>query len=167
MTAGPGGPRHAVATSTLRISLEHDLQAPSLARAAIRGFCGESNISPESLATLTLLVSELVSNAVVHSDVPAGSEILLSAHRLGDNSVRVEVTDQGSGFTPAPRDPRQADAGYGLHLIEMQATRWGVDEHGGTRVWFEIATHLPIHGQRDGTRSPDGSPAGRRDQARP
>jgi anti-sigma regulatory factor (Ser/Thr protein kinase) len=154
-----------VDTPALQISLERNPQAPSLARAAITGFTEKSDISPESLATLTLLVSEVVSNAVVHSDAPA-SEIVLCAQQLDQGAIRVEVTDQGSGFTPAPRDPSQADAGYGLHLIELQATRWGVDQHGGTRVWFEIETRTPSRGQRDGTRSPDGSPAGLRDETR-
>ena len=95
-------------------------------------------MGPVSLATLTLLVSELVSNAVLHSDAPPSSHILLCAHPLGKAGVRVEVTDQGSGFVPAPRDPIQRHGGYGLHLVDQQTTSWGVDRQGGTRVWFEM-----------------------------
>jgi anti-sigma regulatory factor (Ser/Thr protein kinase) len=135
---GPAGARDALDRSTLRVSFERSPQAPSLARAAIIGFSEESELPPESLSTLTLLVSELVSNAVVHSSASEASEIALCASRLGPGAMRVEVIDQGNGFTPAPRDPSQPDAGYGLHLVEMQATRWGVDRHGGTRVWFEL-----------------------------
>lgn len=127
-------------TPILQISLERNPQAPSIARAAIRGFSKESEISPERLVTLTLLVSEVVSNAVVHSHAPATSEIRLCVQRLGDDVIRVEVTDQGRGFIPAPRDPSQRDAGYGLHILETQATQWGVDQHGGIRVWFEVGS---------------------------
>ncbi len=135
---GPAGPRASLNRSKLQVSFERSPQAPSLARAAILGFSEESTLPPASLDVLTLLVSELVSNAVVHSDASETSEIELHVSRLGQGVMRVEVIDQGSGFTPTPRDPDQPDAGYGLQLVEMQASRWGVDRHGGTRVWFEL-----------------------------
>jgi anti-sigma regulatory factor (Ser/Thr protein kinase) len=123
---------------TLQLSLERDPQAPSLARAAVAGFTEKSALAPTELATLTLLVSELVSNAVLHSDAPPASGIVLRA-RLKEDAVRVEVIDRGSGFTAAPRDPAQPLGGYGLYLVDKQATRWGVDHECGTRVWFELA----------------------------
>lgn len=128
---------------TMRISLEREPQAPSLARAAVAGFTEKSEIAPADLATLTLLVSEVVSNAVLHSDAPPASGILLCARLLEEGAVRVEVTDRGSGFTAIPRDPTQPQGGYGLYLVEKQATRWGVDREGGTRVWFELANPPP------------------------
>ncbi len=122
----------------LRLELERNPEAPSLARAAIAGFFEERDVGVDALATLTLLVSELVSNAVIHSDAPPSSAIVLRARPLDDGSVRVEVTDQGSGFTPVPRDPERHRGGYGLYLVEKQATRWGVDKEDGVRVWFEL-----------------------------
>ncbi len=130
---------HSEDVPTMRINLERDPQAPSLARAAVAGFTEQSEIAATELATLTLLVSELVSNAVLHSDAPPASGILLCARLLDRNAVRVEVIDRGSGFTALPRDPAQPKGGYGLYLVDKQATRWGVDREGGTRVWFEIA----------------------------
>jgi hypothetical protein len=46
--------------------------------------------------------------------------------------------DQGMGFTPVTRD-RDLDrvGGWGLHLTEHLASRWGTHE-GSTHVWFEI-----------------------------
>ncbi len=123
----------------LRISLERDLQAPSLARAAVAGFTEKSELPQASMATLVLLVSELVSNAVVHSDAPPTSDIELRARLIGQGAVRVEVADQGSGFTVIPRDPAQLKGGYGLYLVDRQAARWGVERKGGTCVWFEIS----------------------------
>jgi anti-sigma regulatory factor (Ser/Thr protein kinase) len=137
---GRGKPARSVDDSLLRISLERNPQAPSLARAAITGFTDGSNIDPGTLATLSLLVSEVVTNAVVHSVAPPRSEISLYARRLDRGTVRVEITDQGPGFTPRPRDPARPDGGYGLYLLDKEAQRWGVDRHGGTRVWFEMAT---------------------------
>jgi len=122
----------------LCMRLERDPQAPSLARAAVRDFSVESELSPGAGATLALLVSELVSNAVLHSDAPPRSGIALRARVLGERAVRVEVIDNGSGFAPEPRDPARAIGGFGLFLVNSQAARWGVDREGGTRVWFEL-----------------------------
>ncbi|HEY5262410.1 MAG TPA: ATP-binding protein [Solirubrobacteraceae bacterium] len=124
----------------LRISLEHAPNAPALARAAITGFSDGSDIAPSRLATLLLLVSEIVTNAVIHSSAPAPTEIVLCARRIDPSAVRVEVIDGGRGFTPRPRDPDQPGGGYGLFLVEREALSWGVDRKGGTRVWFELAT---------------------------
>lgn len=126
-------------TPTLRVILERDPQAPSLARAAVSRFSEEGKILSENLETLTLLVSELVSNAVIHSQAPPPSEILLYASLLDRDAIRVEVIDQGDGFITIPHDPDQPSGGYGLYLLDRQATRWGVDQVGGTRVWFEMA----------------------------
>ncbi len=122
----------------MRIKLERDPMAPSLARAAVAGFSKEQKFSAAGLDTLTLLVSELVSNAVVHSDAPAQSDIQLCARQLGPDALRIEVTDQGSGFTAVGRDPDRLEGGYGLFLVESQATSWGIDRQCGNCVWFEI-----------------------------
>jgi anti-sigma regulatory factor (Ser/Thr protein kinase) len=122
----------------LKLALEQNREAPSLARAAITGFSEERNVSPTTLATLTLLVSEVVTNAVIHPDLEQPGEIQLCA-RISQDTIRVEVTDQGSGFTPRPRDATRSDRGYGLYLVEKQAQRWGVDRTDGTTVWFELA----------------------------
>lgn len=124
----------------LRIALQRGPESPSLARAATAGLLERQEVDPESMSTLTLLVSEIVSNAVLHADAPPSSEILLCVRLLDDGAVRVEVTDQGSGFTPVPRDPRRRGGGYGLYLVDNQASRWGVDSQDGTRVWFELAS---------------------------
>jgi len=139
MMALGGRPRRPQDTPLLRITLERNSEAPSLARAATAGFAEKRDIDPENMSTLTLLVSEIVSNAVVHADAPPSSDILLCVRLLEGGAVRVEVTDQGSGFTPIPRDPHRHGGGYGLYLVDNQATRWGVDTQNGTRVWFEMS----------------------------
>jgi anti-sigma regulatory factor (Ser/Thr protein kinase) len=135
---GSGEPRRSQEQPALHITLDRDPQAPSLARAAVTGFSKGRRMSEESLSTLALLVSELVSNAVLHSDAPSSSNIQLCARHLGPDAVRVEVTDQGSGFTVVPRDPNRLEGGYGLYLVDTQAAKWGIDRRSGTCVWFEI-----------------------------
>jgi anti-sigma regulatory factor (Ser/Thr protein kinase) len=129
---------HASDTPGLDVKFDRDPQAPAHARAAVARFTAASGISGLALDTLTLLVSELVSNAVLHSDAPSASGILLSARVVERRTIRVEVTDGGSGFTAVPRDPSRVTGGYGLFLVAQQASRWGVDREGGTRVWFEL-----------------------------
>jgi anti-sigma regulatory factor (Ser/Thr protein kinase) len=131
--------RHQPSERCLRLELERSPEAPSVARAAINGFSSDLELGAAEVATLTLLVSEVVTNAVVHPDAEESTNITLTARR-SKGTVRIEVTDQGSGFTPTARDPAQLAGGYGLFLLERQATRWGVEQRRGTSVWFELAT---------------------------
>ena len=53
--------------------------------------------------------------------------------------MRVEVSDGGGGFEPHARTrPRDEPGGWGLHLVDSLADRWGVETGRRTRVWFEI-----------------------------
>ena len=81
-----------------------------------------------------LLVSELVTNAVLH----ARTDLELVV-RLVARGVRVEVSD-GSPAAPVVRHYEdEAMTGRGLALVEELASTWGVDDHtGGKAVWFEI-----------------------------
>lgn len=126
------------------MTLERDPLAPALARAAVTDFSRERDLSNADLETLALLVSEVVSNAVVHSDAPPASEIHLCARVVGPDAIRIEVTDQGSGFTAVPRDPERVEGGYGLFLVDSQAASWGIDRRCGTRVWFEVESPAGI-----------------------
>jgi anti-sigma regulatory factor (Ser/Thr protein kinase) len=125
-------------SSVLTLVLEQSHQAPALARAALSAFCENRGVSEPALATVNLLLSEVVTNAVTHPDVEQPANVRLLA-RLDPQIIRVEVIDGGSGFEPRARNPAEAGAGYGLALLEKEATRWGVDEVSGNRVWFEVA----------------------------
>jgi len=80
-----------------------------------------------------LLVTELVSNSVVHSGLSAPDEVRVHLSPITDG-VRVEVEDDGVGF--GENAPRQASS-FGLRLVERTADRWGHTDH-PTRVWFEV-----------------------------
>jgi anti-sigma regulatory factor (Ser/Thr protein kinase) len=84
-----------------------------------------------------LLVSELVTNSVQHAQIAAEDSIVLAVS-FTDATVRVEVRDDGPGFEPpASPPPDDADAGWGLFLVEQLADAWGVADE-GKGVWFEI-----------------------------
>lgn len=128
-------------TPALHLELEPGPGAPAEARAAIAEFSQARGFDTDTRATIMLLVSELVTNAVVHPEVQSPAEIRLLA-RLDGTMVRVEITDQGSGFTPQERDPARVDGGYGLYLLDKAAARWGVERRDATTVWFEISAQV-------------------------
>jgi anti-sigma regulatory factor (Ser/Thr protein kinase) len=86
-----------------------------------------------------LLVSELASNAVTHTESGRGGKFTVTVYRAGA-WARVEVRDEGSATSPVVGTCDEADeSGYGLGLVELLADRWG---HGGSArgrvVWFEL-----------------------------
>jgi anti-sigma regulatory factor (Ser/Thr protein kinase) len=122
---------------TLELELKRNLEAPSVARAVTGSRCDGLELGASQCHTLVLLVSEIVSNAVLHSQAPADTPIVLTTS-FTEDTIRVTVTDTGNGFTPVRRKPGTTDGGYGLYLLDRAARRWGVDRVGGTRVWFEL-----------------------------
>ncbi|MFD8999890.1 ATP-binding protein [Streptomyces sp. NPDC059582] len=111
-----------------------DLRAVPETRRALRellrhwGKPGRSEIAE-------LLASELVTNALVHTD----HEALLTA-TVGPDGLRVEVRDFVAR-RPRLRAPDTGDGthGRGLILVQSLADAWGVRSHGvGKAVWFEL-----------------------------
>lgn len=134
--------QNSVAGRGLRLDLELPAArtAPAAARAAVRELFESEPPAQETLQALLLLVSEVVSNAVVHAGAPDGSKIGLTVSaRAG--TVRVEVRDRGAGTRGLrPRSPSvEAEGGLGLYLVEQLAGSWGAQADGGMRVWFELA----------------------------
>jgi anti-sigma regulatory factor (Ser/Thr protein kinase) len=94
----------------------------------------EAQLDASVAFDVRLLVSELVTNSVQHASVAAEDSIVLVVS-INDESVRVTVSDDGPGFEPPSSPPSDdADAGWGLFLVEQLADSWGV----GEGVWFEI-----------------------------
>ena len=85
-----------------------------------------------------LLVSEVVTNAVLHARTDLAVEIARQ-----DGVVRVTVSDR-SPATPLPRRPGlQSGTGRGLGLLAVMATGWGTgpaDDPWRKDVWFELPT---------------------------
>ena len=88
----------------------------------------------DDVETMTLLVSELVTNAVVHGRGPV--HVTLTA---GDGTVRVAVEDHGGGRPHLVRTvTAMHDGGWGLRLVDRLADEWGSVQAGGrTSVWME------------------------------
>jgi len=126
----------------IELKLPRDPHAPGRARAELRTVL-PGRISDADRATLILLTSELVTNAVIHParGVEGAVELRISAHA---DRVRVEVGDAGSGFDLQTLPPRPRESGgHGLIVVEGLSNRWGTrrrtaEEGDGFCVWFEL-----------------------------
>ena len=118
---------------TLTLLLAGSPTAPARARTAL------GSLDP-TLADLRddvhLLVSELVSNSVLHAEA---EHVELHAESE-PRGVRIEVSDPGPGFDQdARREPSYTgDGGFGLLIVDKVANRWGTGRNGTAHVWFEI-----------------------------
>jgi anti-sigma regulatory factor (Ser/Thr protein kinase) len=122
-------------SETFTAHFEPALETPALARHELESWLPPS-LAESVRGSLRLLVSELVTNSVRH--VTGSAQPVELAVRIGARAIHVEVRDGGSGFVPGKPEPRGADGGFGLFLVERMASRWGVDTQDGTRVWFEL-----------------------------
>ena len=124
----------------LNLSLPASPDASATARQVARAF--EPYLEEGRAADLSLLVSEVVTNGVRHSEAADGNQIGLQLS-VGDEVLRAEVTDRGAGFAPdVPEVPdNSTPGGWGLYLVQTLADRWGVSPDGVTKVWFEFDRH--------------------------
>jgi two-component sensor histidine kinase len=93
-----------------------------------------SMLSPAELDDLKLMVSELVTNGIVHGgqgdDVPVMLDLCING------IIRCAVLDEGPGF--AARGREDTRRGWGLRLVEQLSDRWGMEcSPRRTEVWFE------------------------------
>lgn len=88
-------------------------------------------------ATLSVITSELATNAVRHA---SGDDFHVRLSTAGDHTLRLEVTDASTHMpTKAAPDP-DTESSRGLLIVDALATRWGC--HGttpGKTVWAELA----------------------------
>ncbi len=93
-----------------------------------------ARLSPDELDDVKLMVSELVTNGIVHGREEDDIPVMLDLCVNGD--IRCAVLDQGPGF--AARAGRDVRGGWGLRLVEQLADRWGMQSSPRrTEVWFE------------------------------
>jgi anti-sigma regulatory factor (Ser/Thr protein kinase) len=116
----------------LTFHLSDGPRSPGKARTLIREAL--VGCSEERIASAQLLVSELVTNAVLHANPP-----LVLCIQLNGDQMRVVVTD-GSSAHPLARPLHEAVGdGRGLPLVEALSSAWGWHAAGrGKSVWFEL-----------------------------
>jgi anti-sigma regulatory factor (Ser/Thr protein kinase) len=109
-------------------------------------FAGETlaawSVPAEDVEAVRLVVSELVTNAVVHAHET--ESITLEVARAGSNTLRVLVSDD------SPHRPEKgtdltwlSESGRGVEVVDALADRWGTQARRprGKTVWCEVTTN--------------------------
>ncbi|MFJ7073895.1 SpoIIE family protein phosphatase [Streptomyces sp. NPDC098781] len=111
-------------------------QAAGHARRFTRRTLRAWGVPPRDRDTVLLVVSELVTNALVHTDGRVRLDLTLVNQRM-----RVAVADASPRTPVRPtRVSWEATGGRGILLVEAVSTAWGsVPISGGKQVWSEIA----------------------------
>ena len=125
----------AAAGPTLRRTLPPTAESASVARWLVTDLLRDL-VDEDTLDTVALLSTELVSNAIRQS-----REELVLTVRLAGGRMRVGVADSSHRRPQLVQVGSRDTSGRGLHLVEALADRWGVDpdERGlGKTVWFEL-----------------------------
>ncbi len=118
----------------MTLRLPASTTAPHAAR---HGVVDGLSLEGELAASTALLVSEAVTNSVLHASLAPEDLVHVNARRTR-GLVHVEVCDEGSGLdAPSSAGPREG--GHGLRIIDQLAASWGINSNGYTRVWFELA----------------------------
>ncbi|MFK4108408.1 ATP-binding protein [Streptomyces sp. NPDC002176] len=111
-----------------------DLAAVPEARRELRALLRHWD-RPDRTGVAELLTSELVTNALVHTD----DDAILTAV-VSPRGLRVEVRDfVARGPLMRTPEPDEDTNGRGLILVQSLADAWGVRAHAvGKSVWFEL-----------------------------
>jgi len=115
-----------------RRSFPADVTSPRAARQFVGGLLGEPD--GETLQVALVLISELVTNAVVHARTQVDVRV-----EMGTDHLRVEVADRDPRLPLPSAQAPDAPGGRGLFLVQELATAWGTELcAGGKVVWFTL-----------------------------
>ncbi|RPE44788.1 histidine kinase-like protein [Streptomyces sp. Ag109_O5-1] len=130
----PGG---GAAERRFRFELAAHPGSPAQARRLVRARLTGWSVCADTCDTAELVISELVTNAIVHT---ASSRVVCELHDH-DDTVRIAVHDEGCSPDephPSPQRPEE-EHGRGLLLVDALCQAWGAQEHGpGLLVWAEL-----------------------------
>ena len=120
--------------NTLSTNLPRSPGSVSSARRLVNGHT--TALGAQQREDAALMVSELVTNAVVHGVGSISLRIDVEA-----DAVRIEVADEGN-VALAPSPTAGAHGGWGLRIVEQLSDDWGVRD-GSTKVWFRLRQPPP------------------------
>src|SRR5882724_158627 len=112
--------------------LQPSMQAPALARAQLGSIL--TALPPTVRADALVMVSELVTNAVLHA-----TGVVTVAAECDGHAVSVSVADGTAGKLRVQRHRADVEGGRGLALVAALSKKWGVrplPDGAGKIVWF-------------------------------
>jgi anti-sigma regulatory factor (Ser/Thr protein kinase) len=127
------------------LELAPTVRAPRLARAFVADTLAAWAVDAEDGEAVELVVSELVTNALLHA--PDSPTITLRLAMTGV-AVRVMVSDRHPGELNRTDLDRWSEGGRGVGIVEALSNRWGTEPNGsdGKTVWCELSAHPATSG---------------------
>jgi anti-sigma regulatory factor (Ser/Thr protein kinase) len=118
---------------SLTLQLGNDGHAVRAARVELREWLRNTPCRPDCPERVELVVSELVTNALLHTQTRADLRATVT-----DDAIHIEVHD-GASMAPQTREPQGAGGGFGLHIVEAIAAEWGWRATpDGKVVWADV-----------------------------
>ncbi|TQK42420.1 anti-sigma regulatory factor (Ser/Thr protein kinase) [Streptomyces sp. SLBN-118] len=112
-----------------------DARDVSRIRRLAKEFLTGLKVSPAALDDALLIISELVTNAVLHALPPAA----LRVRCIQQHGLRIEVTDGGPRPNPPPKTGQHEEHGRGMLIVAAMAVRYGtINYAGGSTCWAEL-----------------------------
>lgn len=95
---------------------------------------GSGPFDPVRCDDIDLVVSELVTNVVMH----ARTDLELEAEVV-DSELVLRVTDSGAGAPVMPGAAFGEHGGAGLSIVDRIASDWGIERTGGAKtIWCRL-----------------------------
>lgn len=104
-----------------RLDLPLEPSSPSRARHFVRGVLGDWDVGGETTEDAALLVTELVTNAIIH----ARTSVQVVVDRT-DSTVEFSVTDSGPGVIRMEEPRPDSVTGRGIFMLDQIAAGWAV-----------------------------------------
>lgn len=126
-------------TARAEVLLPMDSTSPAMARRFAKS-AGCTEHALELLDDALLLISELVTNSILHGGPP-----IVLAIECEEEGLHVRVRD-GSPVAPVQRTATEDDeSGRGISLVQLISDTWGVEPvadrlGSGKEIWFELRT---------------------------
>jgi two-component sensor histidine kinase len=123
--------------------VERSLEVGPAAPAAARELLRDISLDDAARGKLELILSELVTNSVVHAGDGRDAELSVRLRREREQ-VRGEVCGEGPEFEWDPHDPDlEEPGGLGLMIVDRLAESWGISTNSHVCVWFECSVRAP------------------------
>jgi anti-sigma regulatory factor (Ser/Thr protein kinase) len=138
----------------ISLPIHGSTEAPRIARNAVLARL-DGRITDKTAGDTALVISELVTNSVVHANLGEEDTVLVEVTIL-DDRLAITVTNPGSDLTPRllPLDLTKAN-GLGLHLVDRVCLSWGVHRNpSATKVWCDVGLGEPVHAASELPREP-------------
>jgi anti-sigma regulatory factor (Ser/Thr protein kinase) len=134
---GADPPARGLPAGLTQAVLPADRKAPAAARTLL-GLCAGPYLDARVLSDAQLVLSELVTNSLVHAGLGGEDSIVVRVAR-GAGTLRLEVRNPGVvGEIASDGGDRARGRGFGLELVTLLSTSWGVRRDRDTCVWVEM-----------------------------